>query len=721
MQIVYEVQVLGDGDLCACLTLGAFDGVPGLGYTVAMRKICLLLVVTVIAGIGTFLVLRYTKSAGSDIQPEVLNVGNSQVTIAWLSEDFYKGRVFYKPAGSGTVLLSATESFGPSGRHEVVISGLSSSTRYTYRVEGSKNRFQFQTQPLSNTPFSFLIVWGDVSERIVSLMMSEVPEFIISLTAIPEKGPDWFSDVRPYVPIYGLSGIDSVLLRAVEGEHAADSGGSWKLHWGGLRLLFIGGVAEMEDMLNTSAAHTFAIITLPEVVEAFKPEEAIDKDTIRQTVLHSVLTAHNEQNPTRPAAFVAVVGERDEAVEIDDVQYFGIAARRCDTGAVRIDVDVESARAIFIDENREVALKKPPFKQKRTCEECRRLADKGAYEESIRAYKEFIETHLGHFQIDDAYFAVAEIFDEKLFRFQEALGWYSRLIDEYPDGTLTPLARQRLRYLSAYSDYDYKPLTRFERIRKVEFARKKDSFEERNKLLEEVKSIIGEYPDSKLAPVMQYWLANQYRQNEPDKAVDAYITLRKKYPNYPEAIEVLMDIGQTYYEAGRYNEAMEVYAEALLELPSLKDTIKAQIARCKRNLRRSYITLLCFGIFALISGLGVLVKPRGVDGNKIIFSLVAFAVLGVVLLFGAWLIYEQFSSVREMLLIVISFSAIAAISSLVSMTFADKLFAKAVGAGAGRNILSVAAGSVMGVILFTAGIYLAIYYINVHYLIVVGM
>lgn len=703
------------------MTLEALDGVPVPGYTAAMRKVSLLLVVMVIVGIGTFLVFRYAKSAGSDIKPEVLDIGNSQVTIAWLSKDFYKGRVFYKPAGSGAVPLSATESFGPAGRHEVVIFGLSSSTRYTYWVEGSNSRFQFQTQPLSNTPFSFLIVWGDISERIVSLMMSEVPEFIISLTAVPEEGPDWFSDVRPYVPIYGLSGIDSVFLRAVEGEHAADSGGSWKLDWGGLRLLFIDGVAEMEDMLNTSAAHTFAIVTSPEVVEAFKPQEAIDSDTIRQTVLHSVLTAHNEQNPTRPAAFVAVVGERDEAAEIDDVQYFGIAAQRCETGAVRIDVDAESARAVFIDENREVALKKTLFKQKRTCEQCRRLADKGAYEESVQAYKEFIETHAGHFQIDDAYFAIAEIFDEKLFRFADALVWYRCLINEYPDGTLTPLANQRIRFLSAYSDCNYEPLARFERIRKIEFARKEHRPEDRSRLLEQVKSIINEYPNSNLAPVMQYWLANQYRQTDADKAVDAYITLQLKYPNFPEAKEVLADIGQTYYEAGRYDEAIEVYKEALSKLPSLEDTIKAQIARCKRNIRRNHISLLCFGVFALFGGLGVLIRPFGVDASKIISSLVAFAVLGVVLLFGAWLIYEQFSSVREMLLIVISFSATAAISSLISMTFADKLFAKAVGTGAGRNILSVAAGSVMGLILFTAGIYLVIYYINVHYLIVIGM
>ncbi|MHC4645535.1 MAG: tetratricopeptide repeat protein, partial [Planctomycetota bacterium] len=358
----------------------------------------------------------------------------------------------------------------------------------------------------------------------------------------------------------------------------------------------------------------------------------------------------------------------------------------------------------------------------RTCEECRRLADKGAYEQSVRAYKEFIETHEGHFQIDDAYFAIAEILDEKLFRFQEALPWYHRLIIEYPDGTLTPLAKQRIRYLSEYSEYDYRPLARFEQIRKVEFARRKDISQQRDKLLEEVASVISEYPDANLAPVMQYWLANQYRQTGPQKAVDAYYVLREKYPDHPDAREVLMDIGQTCYEAGRYEEAMEVYGKALLELPSLEGVIKVQISRCKRNIRRDWFALVCWPLLVLISAVAILATPVGIGMSKIASSLAVFALLAAFLSFGAWLIYEQFSSVREMLLIVISFAAAAGVSSLISVSLAEKLFGKRLNSiQAGPGVLSVVAGSIVGLILFTAGLYLAIYYINAHYLIVVGM
>jgi len=687
-----------------------------------MRKIFLLTAVAAVGVIGTVIVIRHVGPTEPNMKPEVLSVGGSQVTIAWLSTDLYKGRVLYKPAGSDALPLSAEESFGASDQHEVVIAGLSPSTRYTYWIEGAETRFQFQTQPLPNTPFSFLVVWGDVSKRIVPLMMSEVGEFIVSLSSIPEEVPDRFSDVRPYVPIYGPFGIDSVFLRAIESERSVERRGAWHLDWGGLRLIIVDEVAEMAEMLETPRAHTFGIITSPQVLDAFKDSQSIDIPSIQKARLHSILTAHNKANPTRPAAFVAVVGQGDKAVEIDDVQYFGIDTQSNAVGAIRIDVDVESARAVFVDENREVVLKKQPLSQKRTCEECRRLADKGAYEESVKAYKEFIATHKGHFQIDDAYFAIAGIFDEKLFRFAEALAWYRRLIDEYPDGTLGPLAKQRVKYLTAYSDYDYEPLVRFEQIRKVEFARRKHRPEERNKLLAKVESIIDEYPDSKLAPVMQHWLAKQYGQNEQDKAVDAYRRLRKKYPDHPEAREVLIEIGQTYYEAERYDEAMEAYSEALRELPSFRDTIEAQIARCKRNIRRTWVAWICWGVFGVFGAVGILTKPLGIVAGKVMPSLAAFVVMGMLLSLGAWLIYEQFSSAREMVLIILSFSATVAVSSLISTSFAEKLIGGAsVNTEESRVILPVAAGCIMGMILFAVGIYLAIYYINVHYLIVLGM
>jgi tetratricopeptide (TPR) repeat protein len=688
-----------------------------------MRKSYLWLIVLLIAIIGIISFLKSRGAVESNVRPEVLNVSASQATIAWLSKGKYKGNVSYMPAGSEVGPMLAAESFGGSTQHEVVLTGLHPSTRYTYWIGDSQIHFQFQTQPTPTTPFSFIIVWGDVSDRIVSLLRSEASEFVISLTPPGQRNRDWFSDVRPYVPIYSLWGVDSPFLKAVESKPQASN--LWKLDWGGLRLVFVGkaaNVIEITDMLDAPAAHTIGIITTMEAIGALESKKLSEIDaTLGQTKLHSLLTNHNKEQPTRPAAFVAVIGASNKNVEIDGVQYFGVPAAP-KAGAARIDIDVESARVVFIDENREVALKQPPLKQKRTCEECRRLADKGAYEESVKAYLEFIETHKDSYQIDDAYFAIADIYDSKLFEFKKALDWYRRLIAEYPNGTFTPLANQRIKYIWAYSDHDYKPLIDFERIKAIEFARKKEQPQERNKIFDKVKSLIKEYPDSNIAPVMQHWLANQYRLSDPDKAVDAYMALRNNYHGHSEAQEAMVEIGETYYDAGRYEEAIKAYNEALRELPALADTIKAQIARSQRNIRRDKIAYICWGLLAILSGATFLGKPRCIKTSRIIGALAAFVITGAILSFGAWLIHEQFNSVKEMWLITIAFSGIIGLSTFISRTLTDKFLAKtAVNPGTSRRIFATIAGVVAGSIFFLAGIFLAIYYIYIHYLIVVKL
>ncbi len=677
-----------------------------------MRKICFLLLTLIIIGGTIFILSRCASTAKSpDIKPEVINVTASQLTIAWLSDTPYKARVFYKPAGTEATPLSAAENI-PSDQHEVVVTGLSPSTRYTYWLDDTDARFQFQTQPLPNNPFSFVIVWGNTTGQVLQLMLSEVPEFFVSLNKPGIQKVDYFSDARPFVPIYSIIGIDSPFLTTVGSRRATNRIDPWKLDWGGLRLIFIDKNTNFKQLLRTPTAHTLGIITSSDVIETF------DAENISKSKFHSALVAHNQKNPNRPLAFVVVTNQPDQAIEIDNINYLAIPTKS-NVGAIRIDVDVESTTAFLLDRQKEIPLRKPPLKQKRTCQQCRRLADRGAYDQSIQAYKDFIENNQGHFQIDDAYYAIAEIFDEKLFKFADALKWYTRLIDEYPDGTLTPLAKQRIKYLSVYSDYSYEPLARFERIRKIEFARKKHRPQERDKLLKETDSIITKYPESKLAPVIQYWLANQYRLIDPSQAVTAYEKLRKNYPNHPHSKEVLMEIGETYYNAAQYKKAMKVYKDALVELPSLTDTINAQIARAERNLRRQKITWVCWSILTLLTIVTVSKKPFGINRTKIIHALIVFILLEIILFFGAWLIHEQFSSSAEMLSLVTCFSLAAAMASLISENITEKLLKQPYILT--KGLLAAFAGTVIGIIFFISGIYLTIYYMNVHYLIIVGM
>jgi tetratricopeptide (TPR) repeat protein len=377
---------------------------------------------------------------------------------------------------------------------------------------------------------------------------------------------------------------------------------------------------------------------------------------------------------------------------------------------------VENARAVFLDDEKEILLRKAPLKGKRTCLECRRLADKGAYEESIKAYKEFVENNRGHYQIDDAYFAIGEIYDEKLFHFPEAVKWYRRLATEYPTGTLAALAKQRIDYLSRYSDYDYKPLQTFERIRKIDYARKKDQPAEQAALLKQVETLLHDYPDSSLAPVIVHWLANRCRQTSPQRALQLYRTLEEKYPDSTESGNVPIEIGETYYGAGQYKEALKAYQTALNRLPHRKKIIEPQIRRTKRNIRRDVLSIVSWAAVLILIVLVFVLKPMGLyfKGG---FYFLAFVIMGLLLLFGGWLIREQFPSTRQSVLFALLFACDAVLSAFLSTNFSGKLFGPQPH-GAGRKTLKIVTGSLMGILFFIAGFYLIIYYVSVHFLVI---
>lgn len=356
-----------------------------------------------------------------------------------------------------------------------------------------------------------------------------------------------------------------------------------------------------------------------------------------------------------------------------------------------------------------VFAEQPVLKQKRTCEQCRQLADKGAYEESIKAYKEFIENNHDSFQIDDAYFAIADIYDTKLFDYENALLWYDLLKRNYSQSTLVSLADQRIKYLTSYADYNFKPLSLFERIRSIEYAQKKEIPQERDNILKFVNGLVKEYPDSNIAPVMQHWLANQYRLFAPGKAVDAYMTLRKNYGTHSEAKETMIEIGETYYDAGEYRESVSAFEQAIKENPEMEKTIQSQILRAKRNILREDIAhfsvVICIGIFAA----AFLLKPHCISFDNIIKSFSVFILFGILLYIFGWKIKSEFNTFNQLILFVVCLAASIGLSALISLTMAQKVK---------NNILGALLGTSIGLLFLTAGIYITIYYVYVHFLIV---
>ena len=207
-----------------------------------------------------------------------------------------------------------------------------------------------------------------------------------------------------------------------------------------------------------------------------------------------------------------------------------------------------------------------------------------------------------------------------------------------------------------------------------------------------------------------------------DKAVNAYLELKEKFPEHPETKEVMIEIGETYYDAGKYNESITAYKNALSELPYLEEVINAQIKRCERNLRRIAIAYVSWGLIILMFVTGVIYKYSDIDRKLPLYSFPAFVILLGFIFIGAWLIREQFSSMSEMILFIILFPVIILTGAHISNRLTRMLFSKSGDEiNMRRKIMTIVSGSILGIIFMIAGIYLAIYYIYAHYLIVFGL
>ncbi len=639
------------------------------------------------------------KPVGQLSAPELLEVDTTQVVIAWHSELENVGRVMCRPASGGRPTLGEDE-FGPSNTHEVVVRGLKPGTRYTYARSGLKEQFSFRTAPQGMTPFSFLLTAGDVSDSMEGWLVSENPDFIFSLTQPVQEKQDTFAAVRSALSVYGPDGISAPFLAEQESQSAASQ--PWYLDWGGLRLIVLGKGQKTFQFVASEAVHTHGVVL-------FVDQAGAEPALIEQ--VHAALTAHNTAHPSTPAAFVLLCGASGEVTLRDGIRYCPLPLSAKKQG-FRVDVSVELIRATSLLGEAQLVLREPPLREKRTCAECKRLAEQGAYEESVQAYKDFIAANAGHYQIDDAYFAIAELLDERLFRYKEALTWYRKLENEYPTGSLTPLARQRMKYLKAYGDYDFAPLAQFERIRRVSLARTEEASPEREALLNQVRTLVEQYPDAALASTMLYWLANQYRNTQPDRAVSIYQELAKTYAGKLYADEALLEIGQTYYGARRYHEGRSAFEIALEKLPKRRVEITAQIWRCNRNIRRGHLRWLSLAIFVVVLILAVLVKPFGLRLGRIGYALTGGVLMAVATAGGAWFIHEQFNSMQEMARLIGGFSAAAACGYLLSATLASKVSGK-------HGVLRFLLATLLGLVLAVAGFYLTLYYVNEHYLVAV--
>lgn len=648
--------------------------------------------------------------------PEIIDLQTHRATIAWHSDQPGPGRIFVQPADGTSKRRSVEDRLPGAIRHELVVTGLTPGSRYSYWIEGASRKYQLQTKPSPQTPFSFFISAGrSVDEDILALALNELAEFVLVLSEEAEVE----KRVGGYLPVYGLDGLHSTYLDEVYSDRKSPFEA---MEWGGLVLVFAEEDALVQRLPLAPSAHTIGAV-LKRDRDSGKRGELPSPQSIEGSALHKGLLLYNETHGDSPVSFVLMPGNGAFLFKIGQISYLGVdvhggAVDSQDSGIIRVDVGRESVRAAYLGQDRELSLRATPLVQRRTCEECRRLADRGLYQESVEAYRKFIEGNAGHYQVDDAYYEIAQLLDTKLFRLQEALAAYENLMEKFPDSALAVLARQRIDYLRAHADNQFVPLSRFERIKSGEFSADMPR-KDRVGLVEKARGIADAFPHSSLAPVIHHWIGNQYRFLDVDAAVAEYRLTILRYPAYSGLQDVWMQMGETLYEDRRYADALGVYAQAGERFPGSIEEIQSQKDRCHRNLRRHRLGWLSGATILGFLFLAMILSPVGISLRMVPLSLLAFMLLSAVFLFMGWLIWEQFASPLEVVLLSVSISASACLGVPFGSSFAEKIAR----GDNGRRwfVIRAALGATVTLPLLVSGVFLCVWLINEHYLVVLGL
>jgi len=679
------------------------------------------------------------------VAPEIVRVTPEQALVTWSSATPYSGFVLYRSgaAAGEQDWLRAEEGPGASRLHEVALQGLRPGELVSYRVMGQEPGFELRTPPRRPVPWSFLVVAPSTGPELSGLLSDPV-EVLLVAGALPRGAePDPVAAARPYLPVYDFGGRHSPHLMATEGPGRGPQG-PWHLDWGGLRLLFVRTPDEIPAAAVGVGLHTVALVVVPGGAgtgSAARPAPRSGQDWQR------AITRHNNERPRQPIAFVllpASAGMPPARTDPASESTGTLVARWLQLPsaearwALRVDVAPERIRATWrLGGEGSVQLRSPPLGVKRTCAECRRLAERGDYLAAVEAYRQFLRTNdPQHFQVDDAHYAIAELLDQRLFRPEQALAWYGRLLLRYPRSSLAPLASERVTYLKAHSDCGFGPLSAFERLRRQGWAKARGDPQAERRVLAEATGVLeGLKRPCALRPEILLWSANQRSLRAPDEAVATYRLLRAEHPDHSHASQASVQIGETWYAAGRFADAVQAFERAAQLMPERSTELRARATRAGRNLRRRQLAAAAAAAMVALV-LSLLLRPGGAGPpvrvaaggrrrapGRLPSSAVALratllgAALAAVLAVVAGALRDQFWSSAEGYGLALGLAALTWLGALLGAALGARARARWGGGAPAQALL----GSAVGWLWLAAGAYLLVFLLNEHYLVVVGL
>lgn len=650
-----------------------------------MKKITDYSLVTILA------IVLFSCVSENDISDiEILSLGENGAVISWISKNSQKGYLEYFSGPDKSDLKRVSEKIS-STLHELNLTGLEPDKTYFYKIKGGDKIYNFKTKHSVSGYYSFLLLNDPGFSEVSSLFISEEPEFIVSLT---DLGIEDMSDLKPFVPVYDRRGVSSKYL-GILGHQSENSS---IIKWTGLNLILAASQNEISNLLNET--------------ERGKPTGIIftDNFTVNDTNRFlQVIEDFNSNNTSKKIAFTISLKE----TMLEEVSFLQNVAFPSDEKYARIDIEPSSASITFLKNNITLPLIISADTKKISCEECRILADRGSYLKSIEAYRNFISQDRDDFLKDDALFSIAEIYDSKLFDYNSAIENYEELYTKYPESSFAPQAFSRVKYLKMYSDHDFIPFSIYQKIKTYDFA-SEISTDQKLALLDSLHRTVMKYPDSNIAFDIEYWSALQMKDDLPFQAISRLNDLSDKYPDHELVKTLPFLVGGIYYDQRKYEKAIEFYEKSFITVPEYIKNAEAQIGRANRNIKRQRLFAVSVISAFLFLFAAFFKKPGGIS-FRIIKITAATIILSFLIIFSSsYIIYEQFSSIKELLLISSFLSLSNGFSALVTGTFRSKKIFSHHGASAAVSIFS-------GIIILIACIYISIYVVNEHYLIILKL
>jgi len=284
-----------------------------------------------------------------------------------------------------------------------------------------------------------------------------------------------------------------------------------------------------------------------------------------------------------------------------------------------------------------------PAETKKTCLYCDRLLESGRYEESLQWYRDFVETNQDLHAIEDAFYKIARISDEKLFDYPNAILAYRDFAQRYPQSRQVPLVQYRLDYLHTHADNGYVPLERFERAKAG--LVKHDPLPTAQKIEE----LLAEYPDTGISSEALLYLGHLLEDTDPKRAARHYNELIGRFPQTENAATASIAIGDILYRQKKYRSAIEAYQRALdIAPPTYRISIEEKLRKSNRNIWRELARICCWAvliIWALLSFIW-----RLYPGTRDIFT--AFIVLAFYALLAGILFSLTYEKTRELIPII---------------------------------------------------------------------